>query len=781
MRVLRIYLFSLIALISVSCSEVQAQISSKHQDQIDRIEYLLALDRLDFYAEGLADYLLDHNQKIAAEAIRDISPEDYAKQKFSISELNQPDRWNDLILLTVHKLYPDLKNLTQKDIEWNYNFFRKKLMEGFRADPVSFKREASISPLITEVPAFVNRTVPNGDGSSILLDTERYISEKTTRALFWDAASTDKSIEFHLGTERDFRQRISQEDRQVIAEIKTRSANYNKIYLIYNPQTKDYSYAFTRISGDDRVKHLITQLRILKFKNKIALKGNSVRVYGNANHIHREQEAKLLELFNTLPKADLIVIGQKSAIANVIAMAGMMAQVQPDIKTTVGPEKAQIFKLSQRVADSGSYFSVTTKASTVKTEFEKIPNPIATNYEIFNSEQPSHEIADVLLETTDGRLVRWRFISNMWGDEVIPVARAIKNSGHEKVVYIGTAGALIEKGIKVGDVIAPSKTYTQEGKLFNLDKPIYGQDFVKTGQILGQVTSPFDETQKWFNRWKNKIDLVELETGYLKENLGPGVNFQPYLLISDIVGSTHETLAVAASDSSKRKNGQLKLLESLFLNNKIRAPISNFEMIGADLAAQSMFRKISSLRPSRDITSRLQLTQLALRMGLKTENEIEALIKSEPAFDRQLLVDKLEKFSSALETITRKYSKMNFSIVGGEELLNGTWNPKKVLRLVVMVTNTSANKAEKMYETEIENISKVLRGEIQLEFLNYDVERTRQAILFNSQSQKVLIAHYEQKILKKLGLNKEIDKNGGVRFREIIETSGGMRCEALLL
>ncbi|WP_413567967.1 hypothetical protein ACLWBD_08955 [Bdellovibrio sp. HCB117] len=777
----KIYTLLLAFLMFQGSLNARAELTAEHKVQLSQLEYLLAVDRLDFYSDGLADYLMDHEQKLAAEAIRRIEPEDLAKEQFNSRDLNNPDKWNELILSVLHKKFPEFKHLTLKDIEWNYNFFRKKLMEGFKADPIALKREASVSDLNKGPVAYNKRSIPKLDGKSILLDAERYISEKTTRALFWDAALTDKSVEFHLGTERDFRQRISQEEREVVAEVKTRAANYNKIYLVFDPRSKEYSYAFTRISGDDRVKHLIAQLRILKYDNKVALKDEFVRVYGNANEVHRDQEKRLLDMFKTLPKADMVVIGQKSAIANVITMAGMMSQVQPNMQEPVGPAKSQIQKLSERVKETGSYFSVTTKASVVKTEFEKMTNPMASSFEIFNSEQPSHDVSDVLLETKDGRIVRWRFISNMWGDEVVPVARALKNSGHDKVVYIGTAGGIIGKGLKVGDVVAPAYTYTQDGKLLPLEKPTYGTDFVKMGQTLGQVTSPFDETKKWFAKWEAKIDVVELETGYLKENLGSKVSFQPYLLISDVVGSEHESLAVAAADSGKRKNGQLKLLESLFINNGIKSPISNFQMISAESAVQKMYHKIDTLRPSRDVTSKLQLTQLALRQGLTTDAELEALIKKEASFDRQLLMDKLEKFSGGLELLSKKFSGVSFAIVGGEELLNGTWNPKKALKLQVMVGNTTAEKATSVYQAELLKIQATMGSELQLELVNYDAEKTRNAIFFNSNSRKVLVQHYEGKILKKLGLTKEIDKNGGVRFREIIETSGGMRCEAILL
>jgi hypothetical protein len=54
-----------------------AKTTSPHQEQISHLDYLLAIDRLDFYVDGLADHLMNHEQTLAAEAIRQISPEQY--------------------------------------------------------------------------------------------------------------------------------------------------------------------------------------------------------------------------------------------------------------------------------------------------------------------------------------------------------------------------------------------------------------------------------------------------------------------------------------------------------------------------------------------------------------------------------------------------------------------------------------------------------------------------------------------------------------------------------
>lgn len=487
----------------VPIQSAYAQSSGASQEtlqQLSSLNYLLAIDRIQYYAVQLSEHLVGQEKPELAEAIRKLTPEQFHQLGFSQEKLNDINVWNELVLEALHKNNARFASTTLKDIEWNYNFFRKKLLEGYRTEIDDRKLEVQANDKAPR-REFTEQTVPQIKGKEILLDSESYISEKTTRALFWDAGLTGKGIEFHVGTERDFRQRVQTEGRQVVAEVRPKARNYNKIYLVLDPKTNAYSYAFTSITGGDRISHLMAQIRILKFGKKSKLAEKNVRIYGSVQQFHKELEAKMTDLFKTLPKADLIVIGQKTAIENMIATAGMMEQIQPDLSRVGTYENRQVENLAKTVVESGSYFSVLSKGSLVKSTFEKIETPLVKNYAVANIEQPSHDMTDVLLEGRDGKIQRWRLISNMWGDEVVPVAKAIKNSGNTKVVYIGTAGAIDGKGLKVGDVASASITYTQKGKQLPLENPTYGEDFVKTGKTLGQVRSPFDETDKWFREW----------------------------------------------------------------------------------------------------------------------------------------------------------------------------------------------------------------------------------------------------------------------------------------
>lgn len=275
--------------------------------------------------------------------------------------------------------------------------------------------------------------------------------------------------------------------------------------------------------------------------------------------------------------------------------------------------------------------------------------------------------------------------------------------------------------------------------------------------------------------------MVELETGYLKENLGKDVSFQPFLLVSDIVGSEGETLANAANSSGKRKNGQVRLLESLFLQNNIKAPIANARPMIASVEFQKLYAQIDELRPSRDSLSKAQLAQLALRQGLSTTEELEKLIKSEPAFDRQALMTKLEMGSDVLKTLAQKDAKVNYVLVGPDELLNGTWNAKKPLVVQVMVGHMSAKHAAQYLQKDLDSLKDWMKSVIEIQFVDYDRDLASKGFSYDAKANRILSSYYENYILKKAGLYKEFDRNGGVRFKNVNGFSGGIRCEAVML
>jgi hypothetical protein len=106
-----------------------------------------------------------------------------------------------------------------------------------------------------------------------------------------------------------------------------------------------------------------------------------------------------------------------------------------------------LFKDKKIIEDAYAAFEAT---------WEKESSLLPGKFKIYNYDNFTIEMCDYVFEGPDGKSVRWRVVSNVWGDEVIPIAEALKATGHIKVSYMGTAGAFATKGHKVGDLVVPS-------------------------------------------------------------------------------------------------------------------------------------------------------------------------------------------------------------------------------------------------------------------------------------------------------------------------------------
>ena len=503
-------------------------LSGESQQAIASIDYLLSIDRLHFYTQNLADFLDGKKSPEVIKALRDVTPEDIYHLKLDPAVLSNSSLWQQTVYDLLKQKTPSLP-VTMSDLEWNYNFFKNKLMERFSVKGAKAAKESSLVKAQGEdLP--VMRSVPKISGNKYLLDVERYIAEKTTRAIIWDAILNDRDFDFHIGTQRDFQNTIERNGIEIVTEIKPMANNYNKIFLTHNPKTGRYAYVMNLISGDDRIKHLIAQLRLIKFDGKGYLVNNrdKIHVFGNALEFHKRQEAALLDIYNRLPKADKVIIGQKGAIDDAIRNAGMMDIIKdnmPEVMKGIGVtgSKASKFEnLAVSAAKDSTFLLDGMNNSPVKIDkaYEQIADTVSRSYRQFNSEQPSHEFSDYLLQAKDGSIKRWRVISAVWGDEIVPIAGALKKSGHKDIVYIGTAGAIDGKGIKVGDVIAGTNVQTHSGKTLKFSEGTLSPTAQARAYTVGQVHTPFDETDTWLKKQGPAMDIVEVETGYLREQLG---------------------------------------------------------------------------------------------------------------------------------------------------------------------------------------------------------------------------------------------------------------------
>lgn len=759
-------------------------LAPRHTQATTTLQYLLALDRLDFYTQSLADFLENKKSPELLQALRSLKPEDFFERRFQAQELEQPKSWQELIYKTLQHKHPNLTvNFT--DLEWNYEFFKNKLAArfGIKDSTVAkpgYESESKINPDI-------ERSIPRIKGKKILLDTERYIAEKTSRAIVWDSILNGRDFSFFVGTQADFQEQIHKNRLELVTEVLPMARNYNKIYLTFNPATGRYSYAINLISGEDRIKHLAAQLRLVRFNGKSFFHNgqDKIKVYGSAGEFHQRQERILTNLFAKLPHADKIIIGQKGAIEDVIKTAGRMDVISkstPQVLKGLDLPKSKNSRfenllqnanqISAFVNDSSAPGSVVDKA------YELAKDPFERAYKQFDSEQASHEFADYLLQDKNGKVQRWRVFSAVWGDEIIPIARALKNTSHQDVVYIGTAGAIADKGLKVGDVIAGSQVLTHSGKTLSFDE---GR-LVKNARsyVIGQVHTPFDETDKWLKTQGPRIDAVEVETGYLREQLGANAKLEAYFLISDVVGSESETLAHAAQSASKRKKGQLRLLENLFVQNGIVAPVSNYDLLPINRSLKITYDSLKALRPSREEFSLLQVAQLAVREGKISPIELEALLKTQPSFTRTEMSNAILTLGGLLAEIQNRLKTHDKVGVLSETLFNGTFNPKVKTPLKLVIDGVGS-KEELIAKIGRENWNR-FEGALSQYFEIDIMERglaASPAKSFQVKNAQEFYRSFEEMVLKPAGFTSEVDKNGAYRARSLpgVDGSQRMRCE----
>jgi len=534
-------------------------IASYSQDEVSRLQYLLAVDKFNYYLTELIEFKKGKVDQSLIDAFHALTPEKIMTLDISFEELNNPKDYDQVVLKAIKQSAASL-NTTLADVEWGYNFFKNKLADSYVIDDfengddigspkigVAEKKATELEPKVMKV-------------EEQTLEAEHYISNRTTRGIFWEAADSGRAVEFHLSDPREFKQNVGFRGGEIVGEIKTISRNYNKIFVVQYPGEDTFRYAITNVGGIDRMEHLIASLSLSK--SGITKLNNKVEVYGDVEAFHKQIERRLENMLESLPQADRLIIGQKSGIETffytywkVLALKNIYDS-KPELIDGIAPAKDQE-KLEALIKDPTT-FDLGKQKGMVDKSFAKIKKQVEDDYpELLPNRFKQYDfdnflasISDIEFADASGKPVRWRLVSNVWGDEIYPIASALKNTGHSKVVYSGTAGALPGRGLSVGDMVIPSnlKTDTEVSSISNVEFVVEG---AKEGKVLGHVGSPFDETNQWLDKSLNDgIDLVEVEGKYLTQVFGAD-NVSLYLMVSDVINSEGETLAQASS--SKRK------------------------------------------------------------------------------------------------------------------------------------------------------------------------------------------------------------------------------------
>lgn len=663
----------------------------------DEISYFLSIDKFKYY---LNEYSVALEGKVPDEiitAIRKITVEEIIELHLDPALLSDADNYDALIYD-----YLESKNLVKgvkkADLKWNYNFFRTKLNEAFTLSPSKYDIDLSLNSGEKSLVGDTLITPEVLNPEEMTLDSSHYISNRTTRAIYWEAIQNERTIEFHLGDSREFLKGLKEQGGEILYEVKPLAKNYNKIFIVKYPGEASYRYALTNIGGKDRLDHLVHQLSLSnlgggKLKNKVIVKGD----------LKKFQAAKIEEhtlQLKLLPKAERVIIGQKESIDGKFQIFWKIRALKnlydddPDLFNKKLDAKTRekffvlekapletIFKDKKIVEDAFAAF---------EKEFETNPSLLPEKFKVYNYDNFTIEMCDYVFKSADGKDVRWRVVSNSWGDEIVPIAQAFKNSGHTNVVYMGTAGAFADKGYKVGDLVVPTAVVDADVKIAVKNNPMK-IDGAKYGGSVEHVGSPFEESVAWLEKARARSELVEVETSYLRKIFNsPADNVEMYLLISDILGSETETLAHATS--AKRKNAQNKLLAKLFERDAkgIPQPVKAmtkttleknrdliFEVLGKKALAYKYY-VFSHLKNAKDLS----------------EKEILKFAEEQPAFTDSFILDRLVKVSELVHELNKKMKgKAEFDVAFSKNLVSGTWNPKtSKLNVVLKAKNAAAEK-----------------------------------------------------------------------------------------
>ncbi len=651
----------------------------------------LALDRFTYYTSELASRLAKQGKHELAASVAELTPERAQADGIASLNLTDAETYDEVVIDWLRQK----KSLSFKDsdVRWGYHFLKRKLNEAYRVASFEVPEKAKSRPPVYAPVEAQTAKVPEQAVENLTLDADRYMSNRTTRAVFWEANATGRPVEFHLGSVRQFQENLNARGGRIVGEVKTVARNYNKIYLVQFPGDSEPHYAISEISGGERLDHLLRQLKLGRLGGKTAgAQAPPVRVFGSVERLHAEEQTRLTRIFEVLPKADRVVIGQKAAIESAIRDSVLADQIvaayQKNRKAVSAKLNAQQLQMIEaRAKANGAVAPVPGSLTAWEKIHSTLGLPEAPKPETFDLVGSSHDMADVVLTTGNGKKVRWRLISNMWGDEVAPVARALKATGHTDVIYAGTAGALPGSGLKVGDLVVPSEAVGTDGKA----RPLFGAasvpDGAKRGGSVAHVGSPYQETQEWLARTKKEgASLVELETAHLAEIFsGPNDRLQVFLQVSDEVASKHATLAEARS--STRDRAQNTFLSHLFSDGGVTTALPS---VAADTKVD---QAVIAAGGKRDIASLYQLRQLAHQLGKKSPAALAELAQAEQSFTTELLETRLLQIDRKLKQLSALARERGVvpSISVPSNLLDGTWNPRKdQLSVTLSVENADA-------------------------------------------------------------------------------------------
>lgn len=660
-----------------------------------QLQLLLDVDRFHAYLQRWSQHMEGKGKKELVQVVKEITPSQIAAMNVKPGKLSDAFDYDKIIhkIISKNKKFSAIK---PADVAWDYNFYKRKLNEAYLVTAPGSTKPVKV-PLIEVDKKGTPIPTSTVDADEVLLNVDSYVSGRTTRGVFWEASQSGRRIELHVGSAGDFKTDLASRGGKILGQIKTVERNYNPIYLIQLPGEETYRYAITEISGADRVKHFTMQAQLVTWKHgKKSGKIPPLEIVGDPELTLAREEKALTEVMEALPKADKVLIGQKGAFERTIGAQSKsnaileLAKSHPqELEKILSPEMNKVvikLRSDPQFALKGpnQLSSIEKLYEEVKPLFGKLNVPPAVPLSQFDLDRGSYEVSDYILKGAEGKPQRWRVFSNSWGDEVIPIGRALKATGHTDVLYIGTAGALPGNDIKVGDLVVPSKAVGQDGSIYKVKHRGLVPDGAKTVDAVANVASPFEETKDWLGRTKKSSQVVEIETAYLAEIFsGKDDKFSPYLLISDSVGIEGETLAEASS--SMRRNSQHLVLTSILEDAGVKGPAP----VGIN-SGNKLAQWMDELAPNRDPVSRFQVLREAQERGISTKADLAKFIDTQPGFTTARMENYLNESGIRFEAVTGDKVPGKVSI--SRSFLEGRHNPagKEPIRIHIQVNTKKA-------------------------------------------------------------------------------------------
>lgn len=737
---------------------------------VEEITYYLSVDKFKYY---INEYSVAQEGKIPDPIItylRMLDVKDILDMNLDPEELKDAANYDKIITTLLHENNL-LEGVSKTQLKWNYNFFKNKLNEAFSLSESKLDINLSLPREAGNLDDGIVLKPENLNPEEMTLDSGHYISNRTTRAIFWEANENNRPIEFHLGDSREFLKELKDKNGEILFEVKPFAKNYNKIYIIQYPGEKTYRYAITNIGGKDRLDHLTHQISLSNI-SKGQLKAK-VLVKGDIKKFHEAKATEHAMQLRLLPKANRVIIGQKESIDGkfnlfwkVKALKNLYDE-EPDLfekkLTTKDREKLMnlmkggheaLFKDKKIIEDTYLVF---------ESSFEKNPELLPAKFKMYNYDNFTIEMCDYVFENENKETIRWRVISNVWGDEVVPIAQALKETGHTSVTYMGTAGAFANKGYKVGDLVIPDTVRDGDESLKMLSKPM-AIEGARNGGSVEHVGSPFEESQDWLKKAQARSDFVEVETSYLRRIFnGTSDKLEIYLLISDILGSDTETLAHATS--SKRKNAQNKLLAKLFERDAKSAPTPANDLILSSLEKNKKI--VMQALEKKTASYRYYIYSMLKNHQNLTEKEVIEFAASKAAFTDSYILDRLVKIGEVIHYLKKNNFKENdFEIAFSKSLVEGTWNPKEEkIEIVIKAKNAQV---EKSLKASLESAREFIDSLKSFSTIDVQSSITNPNLIWLKLPEKTdpdfLVKIYSHSGYQNAGFYKNVTYNGNVTF-----------------